>query len=303
MTTLLARNTTRLTPLSSVDCVPEGSLRGEDPRRCHEVIAALARAQVGVRQARRLAYSGTSLNHAVQHGSGESAVDGVVLVHYSRAPCRRSAALAGLRAHGLPWEPPRLHVAEHLDADDLTEGFLQRCVTRSLCTDVELSQASCTANHIYAWHVAARMGWRTTLFIEDDALLPGRFHAELRRRLFELAPGWLILNFACFATPPGTGSRQCSRGYVLSRAGVLAFKRSAGVIDKGADWLVYEVSAKAERDNQDDNVTVTHHGGMPPVVELSEDAARGRLPRGTDLCEDPPHRAAQHSRTALRSMF
>ena len=103
---------------------------------------------------------------------------------------------------------------------------------------------------MYAWHLAARTGWETTLFIEDDAELPDRFLQQLRQRLSMLSPGWMILNFGCpEAGDIGTGSRPCARGYVLSRAGVLAFRDGAGVIDQGADWLVFQLSAKTEADN------------------------------------------------------
>ena len=121
----------------------------------------------------------------------------MVLIHYSRAPCRKRHMLAMLRRLGLPWQPPRLQLAENLDADDLTPSFLTRCVTRQLCAPIERTQVSCTANHMYAWHLAARTGWETTLFIEDDAELPDRFLPQLRQRLSTLSPGWMILNFGC----------------------------------------------------------------------------------------------------------
>ena len=104
---------------------------------------------------------------------------------------------------------------------------------------------------------------------------------------------------------------------MLSRAGVLAFRDGAGVIDQGADWLVFQLSAKTEADNtgvrsakmapsdarkranlrparlpppsSDGNVTTTHRGGVGSVLERSIDAEMGKLPRGTDLCrEDGP---------------
>ena len=54
-----------------------------------------------------------------------------------------------LQRAGLPWQPgKRLHVAEYLDADDLSAEFLHRCVARALCTELELTQVSCTANHV-----------------------------------------------------------------------------------------------------------------------------------------------------------
>ena len=131
-------------------------------------------------------------------------------------------------------------------------------------------------------------------------IFPARLRAPLSQRLALLPPGWLILNWGCsMAGEPGTGSRACSRAYVLSRAGALAFARGAGVVDRAADWLIFDLSAQAEQQSwseQEARVArrglnasasaqnvVTHHGGLPPVVELS--AARGhRLPRGTDLC-------------------
>ena len=272
--------------LSSVDCVPDGLARGDDPRHCTAAFAALIRAR--------------HLTAASAANARVGPVDGVVLVHYSRAPCRKEAALAMLRYAGLPWQGPQLQVAEYLDADDLTPSFLSRCVARALCTELELTQASCTANHIYAWHIAAHMGWASTLFVEDDAVLPPLFGAPLGQRLAALPPDWLILNFACSTPRPGTGSRPCSRGYVLSREGVLAFKRGAGIVDRGADWLVYELSAKVEQEYWTNATVVenmfTHHGGLPRVLEQS--VAQGhRLPRGTDLCS-----GAGHARSSPRKL-
>ena len=277
--------------LPSVDCVADGLSRGEDPRHCASAFASLVRAR------HQTAAASTPAERV-------GPVDGVILVHYSRAPCRKEASLAMLRRAGLPWQAPQLQFAEYLDADDLTPSFLSRCVARALCTALELTQASCTANHIYAWHLAAHMNWRSTLIIEDDAALPALFGAPLGQRLVGLPPDWLILNFACSTQRPGTGSRPCSRGYVLSREGVLAFKRSAGVVDRGADWLVYELSAKVEQDywtNATVVNTFTHHGGLPHVLEQSL-AQGARLPRGTDLTHlcDHGHNDGHRSQRKLK---
>ena len=49
-------------------------------------------------------------------------VDGTVMVHYSRAPCRRRSKVRMLQHHGLPWDEVRgqLFVAEYLDVEDLS---------------------------------------------------------------------------------------------------------------------------------------------------------------------------------------
>ena len=266
-------NSTLLPWLDAAACVPAGLgadrlPRGTDPRQCSDLMARL------------LHIDGPHLSN---HSGGHDAVDGVVLVHYSRAPCRKRDMLAQLRQAGLPWHPPRLQLAEHLDADAFTPQLVSRCVARPLCTDVELSQASCTANHVYSWHLAVAMGWQRTLVLEDDVGLPAHFHAQLRHRLASLPPGWLILNFACSGSEHGTGSVPCSRGYVLSAAGARVFRRHAGIVDHGADWLIFELSAKVEQLAAEDAAVPTHRGGIAPIVERSRLHGQ-QLPRGTDIC-------------------
>ena len=282
--------------LRPAECVPTGLERGDDPRGCREHFASLVE------------QSPLPSNDTMPRRAND-VIDGVILVHYSRAPCRLRFQLAMLRRAGLPWQPPRLQLASQHDVEDFAPGFVRRCVSRRFCTDEELSQASCTANHVHAWHLALRLGWEATLVLEDDATLPEHARAMLQRRVEALPPGWTILNFACagmervrgcregegegerrgrarvsslrpwprpwptahrtaqhtgasdWLAPSvcrhGTGSRACSRGYVLSRAGAASFVRHAGVIDHGADWLASALRQKREQ---------TLWGLMPPPL-------------------------------------
>ena len=131
--------------------MPFGLPRGADPRHCGELIARI------VEEHPQLRTSSAALK--VPHG--------VVLIHYSRAPCRKRHMLAMLRRLGLPWQPPRLQLAENLDADDLTPSFLTRCVTRQLCAPIERTQVSCHRQT----HVRVALG--RTYGLGDNALHRG----------------------------------------------------------------------------------------------------------------------------------
>ena len=219
--------------LRNVDCVPDGVRLGQDPWHCSDLFSSLAATHAATVR------SGSNVTVTSNEEAGiRQVVDGVILVHYSRAPCRKEAALVNLRHAGLPWQPgPSLHIAEHLDADDLTDQFMERCIARLFCTEMEISQASCTANHVYAWHLALSLDWATTLILEDDAHLPAHFSEHLGRRLHGLPAGWWILNFGCATTPAATGSRACSRAYVLSRVRQPASQPVSQTVSRSAGQL------------------------------------------------------------------
>ena len=185
--------------LRPAECVPTGLERGDDPRGCREHFASLV-------ERSPLPSNDTTPRRA------DDVIDGVILVHYSRAPCRLRFQLAMLRRAGLPWQPPRLQLASQHDVEDFAPGFVRRCVSRRFCTDEELSQASCTANHVHAWHLALRLGWEATLVLEDDATLPRDARAMLQRRVEALPPGWTILNFACAGMERVRGCREGEGG-------------------------------------------------------------------------------------------
>ena len=255
---------------------------------CHRFMSALV-ARNGITR--------TPRNHS-------SPIDGVVVVHYSRAVCRKQRFVQRLEALGLPSSGPRLHWAEHLDGPQaLTLGIVRRCVACSLLIrgrpvrfqSVELTQASCTLNHIYAYHVALAAGWRRALVLEDDAGLPDDFLSRLTTQLAALPRSWSVYNFGCplrsTPSPLHGGSLVCSRGYVLSRSGIHAFVRHAGVADNGADWMVHKLSATTESRT----ATNTWHSGIP-VRELSVQGGK-KLPRlrADDRCDDMPR-----MRTAIK---
>lgn len=235
-------------------------------------------------------------------------VGGVILVHYSRNPCRLKSVLAMFRRLGLPWRVgAQLQIAQNLDREDVDIGLMRRCVSCKILmpygrlesaanTFDLLSQVSCTVNHMYAYHLAQRMGWGSTLILEDDARLPDEFVSQLRKRLSMLpAPRppqqWTIYNFACsppnlpIANPFKPGSQPCSRGYVLSRAGVAHFARTASVVRTPADWTVWGVSARSESTNY----SATWQGGIKvyegSLVRKAGKALGPKMTRGTDLCE------------------
>ena len=191
--------------LRPAECVPTGLERGDDPRGCREHFASLV-------ERSPLPSNDTTPRRA------DDVIDGVILVHYSRAPCRLRFQLAMLRRAGLPWQPPRLQLASQHDVEDFAPGFVRRCVSRRFCTDEELSQASCTANHVHAWHLALRLGWEATLVLEDDATLPRDARAMLQRRVEALPPGWTILNFACAGMERVRGCREGEGGRERERS-------------------------------------------------------------------------------------
>ena len=218
-------------------------------------------------------------------------IDGVVLVHYSKATCNLERVLGNMRRAGLPSvEGAQLQIAEHLDGEDLTLQLIQRCVScpqllniSGRFAPIELTQASCTLNHIYAYHVAVRMQWSTTLILEDDADLPTQFLQQLTDAVRRMPTDWGIYNFGCGMMPMKGGSLACSRGYLLSRSGRDHFARHAGHVVGGADWMIWGLSARLERANR----TLTWQGGIA-VRELSVKGSQ-RLRRGTDRCDTIQH--------------
>ena len=126
-----------------------------------------------------------------------------------RSPCRRRLKIDMLRSVGLPWDEPSgdLRIAEALDAEDLSLVFLRTCVQWHFCGRPrapdrgELTQASCTANHIYAVHAAAQSGWERILVVEDDIVLPVDFAATMAALVDRLdlhtREAWTVLNFGC----------------------------------------------------------------------------------------------------------
>lgn len=254
----------------------------------------------------------TPKNAAHHMYNQSSPVDGVVVVHYSRAICHKQRFMKRLHELGLPDKWPFLQWAEHLDGmESINMRIVRKCVACSLLVRKgsdgftrfrpgDLTQASATLNHIYAYYLALFAGWERTLILEDDAGLPDNFLAQLHTRLSRLPRGWSIYNFGCpyphMNSPAHGGSLVCSRGYVLSRSGLVAFARRAGVVDRGADWMVHRLSATTET-----NTSIkTWHSGIW-VQELS---VRGgvKLPRTRPDDRGCNHKTTQppHPPTTLR---
>ena len=268
---------------------------GEEATRCVDYMSSLARMHNY--------FPGGGASRAPRNRS--MPVDGVVLIHYSRAPCRLKRMLAMMRRVGLPSRRgAQLQIAEHLDREDLSIGLMRRCVSCRLLMPYGrldpvqffdlMTMASGTANHIYGYHLAAHMGWETTLVLEDDAVLSDDFLRTLRQRMASLPPGWTIYNFGCNPSSSVrfaprrfmSGSFVCARGYVLSRAGLDFFVRRASIAKRGADWMVWGVSALTERKEQPHT---TWQGGIwVDEGSLSQSNRAKKLARGTDLCEDRP---------------
>ena len=185
------------------------------------------------------------------------------------------------RRIGLPGRVgPQLQLSHTMDREDLPLKVLRTCASCKLLMPYGrldplhfhdlLTLVSGTVNHIYAYHLAQLMGWRSVLILEDDAILPDDFLARLRARIdglpgtvartrtpafaaslktafasFVVAEGWAIYNFGC--NPPRTrrarpltpGSHVCARGYVLSPKGLEFFARRASIAKAGADWMVW----------------------------------------------------------------
>ena len=205
----------------------------------------------------------------------QTAVDGVIVVHYRRAACRKRTFKRLLQERGLPTSSPRLHWAEHFDGDTaLTLGIVNKCVACSLLirpkrfSPVELTQASCTLNHLYAYHLAMLLGWNRAMILEDDAGLPSNFALLLQNGMRVMPKNWSIYNFGCpYPTRHAKlhgGSLACSRGYVLTRAAFSSFLQNAQTVGGGADWMVHRLSAKTEVKHE----VRTWHSGIP-VIERS----------------------------------
>lgn len=230
----------------------------------------------------------TVAGHRRAHNAS-SLVDGVVVVHYSRAPCRKLRFQQRLKRVGLPYTEPWVHWAEHIDGmEALTASVVDKCVACGLLVRAErggpprlqsgeLTVASCALNHMYAHHFALVAGWQRTLILEDDAWLPDGVVPRLWAQMARLPRDWIIHNFGCpyprMDSPMRGGALICSRAYLLSRAGVVAFARNVGVVDRPADWMIHGLSAATEVATS----TRTWHSGVP-VRELSVRAGV-KLPR------------------------
>ena len=212
----------------------------------------------------------------------------VIVVHYTRAPCRRqfvSEMLARLKLNtSVAW-------TSGYDAEDLTLGMLRKCVVdRPFCNGkgslsvrqtAELKTASVTINHMLAFRMAAASGAPVTIVLEDDAELPDDFLERFQKDVMQLPRGWHLFQFGC----PEIRSRglmrqgaQCVRGYALSHAGAELFSRAAGLGTAVSDVLVRHVLEQLT-----DELKIESWGHYLSVRELS--MYRGRkLPRGTDVC-------------------
>lgn len=212
----------------------------------------------------------------------------VIVVHYTRAPCRRrfvSEMLGRLSLNAsVAW-------TSGYDAEDLTLGLLRRCVVdRPFCSGkgslsvrqtAELKTASVTINHMLAFRMAAASGAPVTIVLEDDAELPPDFLQRFRRDMAQLPRGWHLFQFGCpdiRSSRPMRQGAQCVRGYALSHAGAELLSRAAGLGTAVSDVLVRHLLEQLT-----DKLKINSWGHYLSVRELS--MYRGRkLPRGTDVC-------------------